>query len=292
MLYDLSLRIAYDYAGSAEASRHLVRLMPAELPGEQRAIAGTLTVTPKPQEWTERFDFFGNRCTELFLEDPHEEVSFSVSARVDRFRSVPGLDISPPLPALRHEVAAWRGVAPDSPHHYTAASVRVPLYARTADFARDSAPAGASTFETVKAINLALNDHMRFDAEATDVDTPLIEAFERRVGVCQDMAHIMISALRGIGVPAGYVSGYLRTNPPPGEPRLEGADAMHAWVRAWCGREMGWVEFDPTNAVLAGEDHIVVARARDYSDVAPVKGVMRSTGDQTSKQAVDVVPLA
>jgi transglutaminase-like putative cysteine protease len=101
----------------------------------------------------------------------------------------------------------------------------------------------------------------------------------------------MISCLRGVGIPAGYVSGFLRTIPPEGKPRLEGADAMHAWVRAWCGEEMGWIEFDPTNAVLAGEDHIVIARARDYFDVAPVRGVTRSAGAHTSSQAVDVVPV-
>ena len=97
--------------------------------------------------------------------------------------------------------------------------------------------------------------------------------------------------MRGIGIPAGYVSGFLRTTPPKGRPRLEGADAMHAWVRAWCGPEMGWVEYDPTNAVIAGEDHIVVARGRDYFDIAPVKGVLRTAGEHTSTQSVDVIPV-
>ena len=103
---------------------------------------------------------------------------------------------------------------------------------------------------------------------------------------------MMIACLRGIGVPAGYVSGFLRTNPPPGQPRLEGADAMHAWVRAWCGWETGWIEFDPTNAVVAGTDHILVARGRDYGDVAPVKGVLRIAGAQKTEHAVDVIPVA
>ena len=102
---------------------------------------------------------------------------------------------------------------------------------------------------------------------------------------------MMIACLRGVGIPAGYVSGFLRTDPPPGQPRLEGADAMHAWVRAWCGWETGWIEYDPTNAVVAGTDHILVARGRDYGDVAPVKGVLRIAGEQTSEQAVDVVPV-
>ena len=133
---------------------------------------------------------------------------------------------------------------------------------------------------------------MKFDPKATTVDTPATEAFAKRHGVCQDFSHIMIACLRGIGIPAGYVSGFLRTLPPPGKPRLEGADAMHAWVRAWCGPEAGWIEFDPTNDKLAGEDHIVVAYGRDYSDVSPIKGTMRISGGQKSKQAVDVIPLA
>lgn len=110
-------------------------------------------------------------------------------------------------------------------------------------------------------------------------------------GVCQDFAQVMIACLRGIGIPAGYVSGFLRTLPPPGRPRLEGADAMHAWVRAWCGWQAGWIEYDPTSAQVAGSDHIVVARGRDYGDVAPVKGVLRIAGDQKTEHAVDVVPV-
>ena len=144
--------------------------------------------------------------------------------------------------------------------------------------------------ETVSAIGQALFAHMRFDANATTVDTTPSEAFAKRRGVCQDFSHIMIACLRGIGIPAGYVSGFLCTKPPPGKPRLEGADAMHAWVQAWCGEAAGWVEFDPTNNCLAGGDHIVVAHGRDYGDVAPVKGTMRISGNQKSRQAVDVIP--
>ena len=102
---------------------------------------------------------------------------------------------------------------------------------------------------------------------------------------------MMIAGLRGLGIPAGYVSGFLRTIPPPGKERLEGADAMHAWVRVWCGREAGWQEFDPTNDMRAGNDHIVVGYGRDYSDVAPIVGVLKTTGGQKGKQAVDVIPI-
>ena len=107
-----------------------------------------------------------------------------------------------------------------------------------------------------------------------------VDAFELKRGVCQDFSHIMISGLRGLGIPAGYVSGFLRTIPPQGKPRLEGADAMHAWVKVWCGRDAGWQEFDPTNDMRAGNDHIAVGYGRDYSDVAPIVGVLKTTGGQ------------
>jgi transglutaminase-like putative cysteine protease len=101
----------------------------------------------------------------------------------------------------------------------------------------------------------------------------------------------MIACLRSIGIPAGYVSGFLRTMPPPGQERLEGADAMHAWVRAWCGAKMGWVEFDPTNGIWVSDQHLAVAHGRDYGDVAPVRGIVRTSGGQASTQAVDVIPI-
>jgi transglutaminase-like putative cysteine protease len=129
---------------------------------------------------------------------------------------------------------------------------------------------------------------MTFDEGATDVDTAPAEAFAAGRGVCQDYAHVLIGALRALGVPAGYVSGAIRTTPPPGRARLQGADAMHAWVMAWCGE---WVELDPTNDREAGLDHVVVARGRDYGDVAPIRGVLRTAGAQAARHAVDLVPV-
>ena len=148
-----------------------------------------------------------------------------------------------------------------------------------------------TTLDAVRTICHALHSEMRFDSKATDVDTSPAEAFANRHGVCQDFSHVMIAALRAIGIPARYVSGFLRTIPPKGRPRLEGADAMHAWVSAWCGADTGWIEFDPTNDCTVGTDHITVAYGRDYSDVAPVKGVLRTSGSQTSQHSVDVLPI-
>ena len=148
---------------------------------------------------------------------------------------------------------------------------------------------------TVQEIGTAICERIHadftYDAEATSVETTPIEAFRLKRGVCQDFTHVMIVALRSLGIPAGYVSGYLRTIPPPGKERLEGADAMHAWVRVWCGRASGWMEWDPTNNIMAGSDHIRVGYGRDYSDVAPVIGILKSYGSHTTEQAVDVVPV-
>lgn len=293
MRYDIKLSITYDYPAGADAGRHVLCLVPVTLTGEQTVLSSCLTVEPDPAEWLERVDFFGNAVVEVAFDAALASTAFTVAARVERFAAVPSLDISPPLAALEREIGAWRGLDGQAPHHFLAASPRVPRHDAMTDYARAAAMrAGAETcFEVVEAVGLALHRDMRFDAEATTVDTPALEAFEARHGVCQDFSHIMIACLRGLGIPAGYVSGFLRTKPPAGQARLEGADAMHAWVRAWCGFEMGWVEYDPTNAMFAGLDHVVIARGRDYADVAPVRGVLRLAGGQDTTQAVDVIAL-
>jgi transglutaminase-like putative cysteine protease len=291
MLYDISLRMAYRYDFSADAGRHIARLVPADIPGEQRLVAGSLNIVPKPDEWVNFVDFFGNSCVEVGFDHPHSEIVFAVQSRVERYPAGEILDISPTLAGLADELFAWRDIGGTSPHNFLCASPRVPIEQATTDYARAVAAGRPSVLEIVKAVGLALHEDMRFDPKATTVSTPMIEAFERRHGVCQDFSHVMIACLRGAGIPAGYVSGFLRTIPPKGEERLEGADAMHAWVRAWCGAELGWMEFDPTNAMTAGEDHVVVARGRDYFDVSPIKGTMRTSGPQSSTHSVDVIPV-
>ncbi len=291
MLYDIGLRIAYEYDSPANAGRHLLRLMPANLPGEQRVILGYLDIQPVAAERLDRVDYFGNATVEITFLSAHAKIEFNAQCRVERMAKGPRLNMSPMLERLAHEIAAYRALDPNAPHHFLGASPRVRTSAAMTAFARALIDPQMSTLEVVEAVSNGLHHAMQFDVDATTVDTSPEEAFSRRHGVCQDFSHIMIACLRGIGIPAGYVSGFLRTTPPPGKPRLEGADAMHAWVRAWCGVETGWVEIDPTNALLVGNDHIVIARGRDYADVAPVKGVLRTAGSQTTEQAVDVIAL-
>lgn len=291
MLYDIGLTIAYEYDQPAVTGRHMLRLMPADLPGVQRRISGLLSIDPNPAERRQFTDFFGNETVEAAFRAAHDEIVFRVAARVERIAEPPGLDISPDLALLAHEIADVRDLGPHAPHHFLGPSRLISPAPEMTAYARHQIAPGSTVRHAVETVGLALNRDMTFDPDATTVETPPAEAFHRRHGVCQDFAQIMIAALRGVGIPAGYVSGFLRTNPPPGRPRLEGADAMHAWVRAWCGWQSGWIEYDPTNAVTVGPDHIVVAYGRDYGDVSPVRGILRIAGEQTSEQAVDVVPV-
>ncbi len=290
MIYDIRLRIAYEYATPAAGGRHVLCILPKEDPA-QRLMAGLIEIEPKPDERVDHVDFFGNRISEFSYRSAHDSVSVTLKARVDR--AAPGVagGASLALHALPQVMQSHLNLGPDSPLHFTASSGRVPHDAAMTRFAKALIRPGMTVADLVAALGHALHAHMTFDPDATEVDTPATEAFAKRHGVCQDFSHIMIACLRGVGVPAGYVSGFLRTTPPAGKPRLEGADAMHAWVCAWCGPDAGWVEFDPTNDVQAGPDHVVVARGRDYGDVAPIKGALRLSGGQKSKQAVDVIPL-
>jgi len=288
MLYDIRLQITYEYDRPVAAGRHLLHVMPGDIPGVQEVRSSELTIHPEPTESRDIVDFFGNHATHMAFRDAHDEIAIAVHARVERLVHPPSLDMSPDLDTLAIEVRDCRSLDPDSPHHFTAPSPRIRGNRAMTDYARDRTSQAATVMEAARSVCLALHRDMTYDGEATTVETSPEEAFEERHGVCQDYAQIMIACLRGIGVPAGYVSGFLRTIPPEGEPRLEGADAMHAWVSVWCGLETGWVEFDPTNALLVGTDHIVVARGRDYDDVTPVAGVLRTAGSQVTDQSVDV----
>jgi transglutaminase-like putative cysteine protease len=297
MLYDITISLTYTYVNAASASRHIMRLLPLDLPGTQRLIAGHVMADPKPDEWINHLDFFGNPSVELAFSDAQKEITFAAYARVERLEGGGQFDMSPPLGNLAGVIDACLWLDASAPHHFLGSSLRVPIMAETTDYARailastGTGMNALSVRDVVSLIGAAIHCDMRFDPEATSVETPMLEAFAGRHGVCQDFSHIMIACLRGLGIPAGYVSGCLRTIPPPGKARLEGADAMHAWVRAWCGPDMGWVEYDPTNATFTNADHITIARGRDYADVAPIKGIVRIAGSHSSTQKVDVVAV-
>lgn len=291
MRYDITLQVDYAYDFASDHARNLLHLLPRGIAGRQEVVASRLGVDPAPQERWDGPDFFGNPTTWIAYHEPIESISLSLKARTVQNTPASRMDLSSRFGDLAAEIAACNGLGPEAPHHFRGRSPRVAPDPEMTAFACDHIGAGMSTRQAVQALGHALHQEMTFDAEATDVRTPTAEAFAQRRGVCQDFSHVMIACLRGVGIPAGYVSGFLRTLPPPGKPRLAGADAMHAWVRAWCGTDMGWVEFDPTNDTFVRDDHIVVAYGRDYADVSPVRGTLRSTGGQHTDHAVDVVPL-
>jgi transglutaminase-like putative cysteine protease len=289
MLYDIRLHLHYDYAAAAGGGRHQIHVLPSTISGVQRVIAASLSFAPAPNERSDFSDFFGNNVTSIAFRDAHDALDIRMSARISVSRPEPGLDVSPDIGRLRQELAAVRSLAPDAPHPFLTASTHAGIDAAITTYARDSIAGSAAG----TAMNLCNRIHRDFtyDGEATTVRTRASDAFKLKRGVCQDFSHIMIAGLRGLGIPAGYVSGFLRTIPPKGKPRLEGADAMHAWVKVWCGRDAGWQEFDPTNGMRASNDHITVGYGRDYSDVAPIVGVLKTTGGQVGEQAVDVIPV-
>jgi len=289
-LYDISLGIAYAYDTPAGASRSMLRITPGTT-ACQRMISGLVEVDPPPAFRRDGVDFFGNATVELAHDSRLDEVAFRFTGRVRREEAGSALDLSPPLPQLVAEIAETASIAPDSPHHFTGASTRVRPEAEIAAFAQAVIEPEMSAVRAVKAVAHALHGLFTFDSTATDVTTDPLVAFRNRRGVCQDISHVMIGALRAVSVPAGYVSGFLRTEPPEGRERLEGVDAMHAWVRAWCGHETGWVEIDPTNDILVGVDHVAVAVGRDYADVAPVRGSLRASGAHRTTHSVDVKPV-
>lgn len=289
MLYDIRLELSYKYDAPVVGGRHLVRVSPANVPGVQRVVASSLSIEPRPQRETTFADFFGNSATAISFHQPHGKLSIRLSARVQVEDAQSPVDLSPPLEALKAETARYWSVEPDSPHHFVSASTRVEPTPEITGYALAVTKDAVSVMAIAMALCLAIHRDFNYDPKATDVETKPSEAFALRRGVCQDFAQVMIAGLRGMGIPASYVSGFLRTNPPPGKPRLEGADAMHAWVRVWCGQLTGWIDFDPTNAMLAGPDHISIGHGRDYADISPIVGVLKTSGSHAAKQSVDVV---
>ncbi|MBK4216574.1 transglutaminase family protein [Paracoccus caeni] len=291
MLYRLNLSINYKFQRPVGGGRQLLRITPADLPGLQEVQQCTVMVTPPALERSNFADFFGTEVIQLVLPAGLREVRFDMKARVLRHASASLLDLSSPISRLADEIQAVTDLGPNSPHHFLPPSLRIPVDDQIASYALANCPKGATANQVVEALGKALHRDMLFDAEATEVDTPAAEAFAGRRGVCQDFSQIMISALRSLGIPAGYVSGFLRTVPPPGKPRLEGADAMHAWVRAWTGTEAGWCEYDPTNACFVSADHVTIGYGRDYADTAPITGSMRVDGSQSGRHSVDIIAV-
>ncbi len=292
MIYDIRHQTLYEYGSTVTFSNCALRLLPKDGPG-QTVLASELLITPEPAQMIERICFFGNRLTFLTIETAHRKliVEARTSVEVDR-PEPPILSATPAFETVREEAFGSDSLDKESPAHFLHPSRLAPRFEPASDYARASFPAGRPILEGANELMRRIKADFKYDTKATVVSTPISEAFEKRHGVCQDFAHIMIAGLRGIGLPAAYISGYIRTIPPPGKERLEGADAMHAWVSVWCGATHGWVDLDPTNSIMIGNDFIVLAKGRDYADISPVAGIILGSREQDVDARVDVVPRA
>jgi transglutaminase-like putative cysteine protease len=289
--YDVRQSTAYTYASPVPYAHHALRLTPIDRNG-QRVHAASLDIVPAPVERRDGFDFFGNRMTWITIDESHETFTVKVSARIAVEPPVdPATLVTPAWEEVRDAAFASDDLTPESPVHGLFASRQVPLDPEIRTYAQPSFPAGRPVLDGVIELTRRIKVDFVYEVGATNVRTTPSMSFALRRGVCQDFAHIMISGLRGLGIPARYVSGYLRTYAAPGKKKLEGADAMHAWVSVWCGPEVGWHGVDPTNGIHAGEDHVVLALGRDYADVAPIDGVVFASGRQKLKVGVSVTAV-
>lgn len=290
MIYTLRHRTTYEYESPVKLARCVLRLTPPTT-RSQTVINSSISVTPRPTTTLERMGPFGIMTTNVLVDKPHKVLVIEARAVVElHARSVGALSTDPSWEAVRTQGFGSANLGTDGPAAFLYPTARTPLSPAITDYARASFTQGRPVVEAAADLMKRIHADFIYDPKATDVRTSPEDAFEARRGVCQDFAHVMLSGLRGLGLPGAYVSGYLRTTPPPGRPRLEGADATHAWVSLWCGERRGWISFDPTNAILAENDHIVLAVGRDYSDVAPIDGIILAPGQQTLKVEVDVIP--
>jgi transglutaminase-like putative cysteine protease len=289
VIYDIRHVTTYAYESAVSYARCSLRLEPRSGDG-QELISHAVEIRPRPAERTARRDFFGTLTESVTIEQPHRHLRIDSRSRVEVARKSPGRTAqSPSWESVRDIAFEATSLGPSSPVGYVFASSLVPVLSPVTAYAAASFPEGIGVLVGAVDLMHRIRSEFRYDPKATVISTPLNEVFEKRHGVCQDFAHVMIAGLRGLGLPAAYVSGYLRTIPPPGQPRLQGTDATHAWVSLWCGEALGWVGFDPTNDLLVENDHIILGVGRDFSDVSPVDGIIVGSPKQKLNVAVDVV---
>ena len=290
-LYHVTHHTRYRHATPATAAWQSLHLQPREEAG-QHTESFELEIRPRPGDLVPRQDAFGNRHHLFTLREPHTELSITARGIVRRDEPVlpmPGL--TPPLSAARTLVAA--AVADGSEfalEQYLHASPHVPLLPAAQALAEGLDAGDPPVLAWLGALGARFGKHFTFDPKATTISTPIAAVLEHRRGVCQDFAHLFISCVRRHGLPAAYVSGYLLTPPPPGKPRLRGADASHAWISVYVPGT-GWIDYDPTNSCFVAAGHIVVARGRDYSDVSPVHGLFTGGGSHSLATAITVEPV-
>lgn len=280
----------FDYGAEVRFARCNLRLKPILWSG-QTLDDYALTISPAGRTAPARAEAGLANVVRLVVDEPVRYLTIESVSRVtvDRLVPVPQPD-DPTLAAIAHAARMSRDASPAGPSAYLFPSPLIPLDPDIAAYCAQDLMSDRPALDAAIALATRIQRDFDFDPTATLVDTPPREAFMKRGGVCQDFAQIMITGLRAAGLPAAYASGYIRTIPPPGEERLVGADATHAWVLLWCGETIGWVGVDPTNGIWMAGDHVIMAIGRDYAEIAPIDGIVLGSGAQKLKVSVDVMP--
>jgi transglutaminase-like putative cysteine protease len=290
MIYRIVHRTTYKYKYPVSVGNHVACLKPRTLLNHQLA-RNELSIQPVPATCTERVDYFGNLLCFFTIQEAHKELVVESRSEVIVDRNVTPW----PQQSLPWEDAARLLPNDQSPagleaYQFGFESPRIRVRPEFASYALQSFTPGRPMPEALLDLTARIHRDFRFDSKVTNVRTPTEEVFRKRRGVCQDFAHLQIACLRSLNIAARYVSGYLRTYPPPGQPRLVGADASHAWVSAYCPG-FGWLDMDPTNNVVPSDGHVTLAWGRDYGDVSPLRGLILGGGAHTLKVGVDMEPL-
>jgi transglutaminase-like putative cysteine protease len=290
-IYRIEHETRYFYESRVSTSQHVAYLCPRELP-RQRVFRHELLVEPAPAGASRRADYFGNDVEQFTVYTPHAELLVRARSFVE-VEAPPPVDPgqSPPWEEVRDGFVYAKGRRPVEPAQFAYPSPYVSFDPDLADFARVSFRTGRPLLDAAVDLMRRIHAEFRFDPKATTIATPVKRVFEERRGVCQDLAHLQIACLRSLGLSARYVSGYILTDPPLGQPRLVGADASHAWLSVHCPRH-DFVDLDPTNGVIPQAGHVTLAWGRDFGDVSPLWGVILGGAEHALRVAVSVVPVA
>ena len=290
MIYTVHHKTQYTYSTPVDLGSHMLHLQPRTLPW-QRVIESRLSPSPAPSTSHGGTDCFGNEVCWMFLDTPHPTFEVTLDATVEvKAPPVPPQDATPPWEAVAR-TAFGGGAGGYAAAEFLFDSPMAVMVQEARDYAAKSFPEAMPVLRGVLDLNARIRRDFTFRAGVTTVSTPVRQVLAQRAGVCQDFSHLMIAGLRSLGLPARYVSGYIRTKPPPGQQRRRGSDQSHAWVGCWLGPVHGWVDVDPTNGILIAEEHVVLGWGRDYSDVSPVCGVILGGGKHSVVASVDLEPV-
>ncbi len=289
MRYSVRHTTRYDYATPVDLGAHMLHLQPRAL-AWQDVLHSELICDPPPALRRAGRDCFGNAVNWLFLDTRHRSLSVTLEAQVDvRPWPVPAPEATHAWEEVR--AAAQAGGPAHEAAEFLFDSPMAPAIADAREYAAASFPPGRPVLGALLDLNARIGRDIAFRAGVTKVGTTVAQVLAGRAGVCQDFSHLMIAGLRGLGLPARYVSGYIRTKPPPGQPRLRGCDQSHAWVGCWIGAADGWVDIDPTNGVLIKDEHVVLGWGRDFSDVSPLCGIILGGRQHVLNVSVDLEPV-